>query len=110
MIQSLRFLALAASLVPAQALRIPSRAGQHYGLSQALYFLENDSSGAKLAAVGITENGSLGQVTETSTGGKGQQLVNSADGTLIGPDSLNSQGVVATGDDVRTPKVALSGS
>ena len=109
MFQPLCLLALAGSLAPALAHSIPSHGGRNSGLSRALYFFENDPAGAKLAAVGIDKNGSLGQVTEISTGGKGQQTINAADGSLLGPDSLVGQGAVAMGDDVCTLKIPLKG-
>lgn len=68
---------------------------------KALYFLENDSEGAKLGAVEICEDGTLSNTAETPTGGKGMLNINSTSHEPLGPDSLNSQSTVITGDDVR---------
>ena len=112
MFQLLCLLALASSLVcSVQSHWVPPRReiGRKYNPSKVLYFLENDPSGAKVAAVEIAHNGSLGQVTETSTGGKGLQGVSETDGTPLAPDSLIGQGAVASGDGVCAINVLLKG-
>ena len=97
------YLLLLAGTLVTHAISFPG--GRHDRPSQVLYFLENDPSGAKLAAVEIMRNGSLGHITETSTAGKGLQVLNTATESPLGPDSLASQGAVAIQDDVCVLKV-----
>lgn len=92
-----------ASFVLATAL--PNNREHHaasHGPKSALYFLENDPAGSKLAALEVAHDGTLSGATETATGGMGLQAINATDGRMLGPDSLTGQGAVAVGDDVCT--------
>ncbi|KAL9055375.1 MAG: hypothetical protein Q9162_003572 [Coniocarpon cinnabarinum] len=80
------------------ALGLPQAGYPSGGDKQALYFLQNNPSGASVIALEL-ENGQAGNPIRTSTQGIGSGVMNLTSNEAVDVDTLNSQGAVAVGGD-----------
>ncbi|KAF1985600.1 hypothetical protein K402DRAFT_334137 [Aulographum hederae CBS 113979] len=98
MIFSLFFLFIATAFASPSSFR-----GHHWGQgsvdNKALYFLQNDPTGASIVSLELDQYGKVSNAVQTPTGGSGLQGITAATGDLQGPDSLFSQAQVVVGDN-----------